>query len=372
MDKKGIRKITLSILGVLVAIVSTMFLLWLDTKFKTKVYALFGLAIFGLGGGILQVFGALNSQDEESPHAWWTTLLSTLMSAGLVLLTVLLTRSQDYVTKMTSTETKLIVKLIMIFLAGYNILFGAINATVGFGLAVRITRERFKFFEISNNKKATTTISILKRVIAGASFELIGFALIILMLFPLLTGEYSYKIKNEELGRLTTTISYVLNNFTYLFGLAVKLDVREVSTYSVSGVIVPTEIFESFYGKGSIAYSQMDVSLGINYIVYASLLLTLIGSFISMIMVMFRFTAKRLWIRVFFGLVALVGGALSFLYPDIIISSIVPLCDEGAKFSIGFGVKLYSILITTSGVVFALLPIFEVKNRVKRLKIETE
>ena len=110
MNKKGFRKIVLFILGVLVALSSTMFLVLLDTKLKSTVYTLFGLAVFGLGAGILQAFGALNSHDEENKHSWWIGLVTSFMSVALIMTTTLIFSDVTLLSYLASTENKLFTK----------------------------------------------------------------------------------------------------------------------------------------------------------------------------------------------------------------------------------------------------------------------
>lgn len=359
MDKKNIRKIILLMIGVLVAISSTIFILLLDTQVKSTVYFLFGLAIFGLGGGLLQAIGALNSHDDENTSSWWILLISSFMDAILTLIILAVYKDSSFQSYITSTETAFISKL-MINASLYLTSFIAIVGTIiTFPLTIRVIREHFKFLSQLNNKKKNKIINIVEKSLSSFALVLVVLAFVCLIAFPLLSGQNSYTDKTGGV-RIKYTIEYTVSNVGYLLGKTVDI------------IKTTTAVKQLSSDAPIVTVDSMSIKLGFNFVVYLSFISAIIGSIASFVLVLVKKTKDMMWVREGFGLLSLFGGLLSLFFSNIMISNINSLVGSEVSYTNGIGLIMFSILAIVGGIIFAILPAFEVKKDINNTYFDNE
>ena len=219
---KGVRKLVALISGAVVALVSTAYMLCIDTIVNSQVYYLFGLAVFGLGAGILQVISSNNLTEEEDKFSWVGLTISAFMGIGLILSINAIIQDPAYLGFLASTEKSIGDKIVILLLELATTQFAFVNVLIVSFAAVLTTREHFAYIHNKGSEKTKHTISIVKKVLSASALVLVIGAFAILLVSPIIDGSVVYTYK-EGVYRFQSTTNYSLQGMNVFFGGNIEL-----------------------------------------------------------------------------------------------------------------------------------------------------
>lgn len=349
-NEKGVRRIVTVISGAAIAIISTLFMLFIDTKIKIQVSFLFGFAVFGLAGGIMQVIGATNLSDEENKTSWLLLAISAFMGVGLLMSFGAATSDSTYVNFVTSNgNAKSDITLIKIF-EYLTLIFGIINAIICFVSAILTTREHFVYIHKNGSEKVKKAISIVKISSSIFALVLVVIAIGLIANFPLVNGVTSFKF-DQDGYKFLNTISYAFGGLSLFFG--------------GESIVVTANLLEERLNKLEpvIEYSTYEITNPVNIIAIISIVGVLVFSIVSLCFVLIKKTEKNLYLRLLFGILVLVCGLLSLTFAPALFNSLMGVVDANTVFSTGPGIVSFNILTIVAGIIFTVLPIIEVEKK---------
>jgi len=355
---KGVRKLVALISGAVVALVSTAYMLYIDTIVNSQVYYLFGLAIFGLGAGILQVISSNNLTEEEDKFSWIGLTVSAFMGIGLILSIGAITSDTAYTEFMASTENSDVDKTIIRIFEVLSIVFAYVNVLIVSFAAVLTTREHFAYIHNKGSEKTKHTICIVKKVLSASAIVLVIGAFAILLVSPIINGSFihTYKATIDDVTyRFQNTTTYSIKGMNIFFGG--KVDLLEF-----------VEIIER-NKKLDPVYSSQIINLvaQTSMLAITSFALIALGSIASLVLVLIKKTEKMMYVRILTGLLVLIGGFISFSFYGEIVNVVSSSVVEGTTFQIGAGVTAFSIITVVAGIILTILPLIEVEKKAAKM-----
>ena len=351
---KGVRKLVTLISGAVVALVSTAYMLYIDTIVNSQVYYLFGLAIFGLGAGILQVISSNNLAEEEDKFSWAGLSISAFMGIGLILSIGAITSDIAYTDFMASTENSDVDKTIIRIFEVLSIVFAYVNVLIASFAAVLTTREHFVYIHKHGSEKVLNIIDIVKKVLTVSALILVIGAFVSLFLSPVISGSFVEKWSETPYKfQLTTTYS--------LFGLAPFFG-GEIDLNVLVELIERNEMLEPESTQKIITFAS---SVYVPAII--SFVLVTLGSIASLILVLIEKTRKMMFVRIFIGLLGLIGALISLSFGNYLITLSIPHVIEGTTFQIGASLNMFSILTIVASVIQIVVPLIEVEKKAAKI-----
>lgn len=351
---KGVRKLVALISGAVVALVSTAYMLCIDTIVNSQVYYLFGLAVFGLGAGILQVISSNNLIEEEDKFSWVGLTISAFMGIGLILSINAIIQDPAYLGFLASTEKSIGDKIVILLLELATTQFAFVNVLIVSFAAVLTTREHFAYIHNKGSEKTKHTISIVKKVLSASALVLVIGAFAILLVSPIIDGSIVYTYK-EGVYRFQSTTSYSLQGMNVFFGGNIEL-------------LEHSEIIERT-GKLDPVVSEQVINLvaQTSTLAITSFALIVLGTISSLVLVLIKKTEKMMYVRILTGLLVLIGGLISFSFYGEIVNVISSSVVEGTTFQIGAGVTAFSIITVVAGIILTTLPLIEVEKKAAKI-----
>ena len=355
---KGVRKLVTLISGAVVALVSTAYMLYIDTIVNSQVYYLFGLAVFGLGAGILQVISSNNLTEEEDKFSWVGLTISAFMGIGLILSIGAIISDAAYTGFMASTENSDADKTIIRIFEVLSIVFAYVNVLIASFAAILTTREHFAYIHNKGSEKTKHTISIVKKVLSASALVLVIGAFAILLVSPIINGSFihTYKITIDDVTyRFQNTTTYSIKGMNIFFGGKVEL-------LKFVEIIERNKKLDPVYSSQIINLVAQTSMLAIT-----SFALVILGSIASLVLVLVKKTEKMMYVRILTGLLVLIGGLISFLFYGEIVNVISSSVVEGTTFQIGAGVTAFSIITVVAGIILTILPLIEVEKKAAKI-----
>ena len=218
MESKKIRRIVNIIGGAACALISTLFLFTVDIAVNISVYYLFGLAIFGLGGGLLQVIGSANLVDEEDFKPSLFLFISSLF--GVLLIVILFALSNETTLLKVLGNPKKDTSFISMTLA-LNILIAFINTVICLVSTVLTSRTHFRWLNETHPDKFVKFKNVTNLVTTIVCGVFVLFGIVSLFVFPVIEGTIVTVEKatvDGIFGKVTTTIVQQLNGISAIFG----------------------------------------------------------------------------------------------------------------------------------------------------------
>lgn len=351
---KGVRKLVTLISGATVVLFSTAYMLCIDTIVNSQVYYLFGLAVFGLGAGILQVISSNNLAEEEDKFSWIGLTISAFMGIGLILSINAIMQDPAYLWFLSSTEKSIGDKIVIMLLELATTQFAFVNVLIVSFAAILTTREHFAYIHNKGSEKTKHTISIVKKVLSASALVLVIGAFAILLVSPIIDGSVVYTYK-EGVYRFQSTTNYSLQGMNVFFGGNIEL-------------LEHSEIIERT-GKLDPVVSEQVINLVVqtSTLAITSFALIALGTISSLVLVLIKKTEKMMYVRILTGLLVLIGGLISFSFYGEIVNVISSSVVEGTTFQIGAGVTAFSIITVVAGIILTILPLIEVEKKAAKI-----
>ena len=363
MEIKKIRKLMALISGSIAAIVAVVFLLILDTKVKISVAWLMGIAIFGIAGGILLVISTFNSEDEEDKKSPILALLATACFIGLVILMILLPKDATYlkfVNEPVTSSGKSNQYLVVLYYI--TMVVSCITCAITLFHSITLNRDHFAYLKIAG-EKGKRKIKILNIVVPVVSFTLIILAFVLLATLNTLDASYvSGTLKNSDgTVRWTESVTITFKGIGTYFGTKLDEIIEMNKTYRLPLGQAPEASSESF-----------SIVPSFNALIALSIMLIIAGVTSGVLFRLDKETRKSIVLKTISGAMIFVSGAIMLFSKNQIIDSLVTnnktitsLLAENPNikftYTLGSGIVLFASLISISGFILTIFPLFDIK-----------
>lgn len=353
MDGKKIRSLIAVVSGAVIAIAATLFMLMADTKAKVAVEPLMGIAIFGLGGGIMQALGGLGSADEEDSKSPIILIASFFMGVGLIVSLFSIASNETFISFIkTEVDGKTgqyleVIRIITLVLA-------FINAAGVAYLSMDCVRNHFAFLEKRNQVKFNKVSNIVRWSVVGFFSILFIVGFIMFTTSPIVSNMFKERIKEG------LTIRYDVFTYNDYGGLSLIFGGE-----SIINRLTTQEVVLGEYTPADPLYEDVSfISAGIP-VMQVSVIMAFVGLIASIVLAVLPQTKKSTLFRGIAGLILLVGAVLSLFAEKEIILMITSTIEGLEKYTweVGAGLNWYVITSLAAGIVLSYISLLERENK---------